>query len=105
MSKANTKMVIFERGPGEPLSERAMEDLKALNAMRDEDIDFSDIPPLPPGWSKNAKRFEEVFKARKEAISVRIDADVLMWLKSSGEGYQSRLNAILRERMNAEVNR
>jgi uncharacterized protein (DUF4415 family) len=105
MNKANTKMVIVEGRSGEPLSEQEMDEIKAVNALRDEDIDFSDIPPLPRGWSKNAKRFDEVFKARKEAISVRIDADVLMWLKAGGQGYQSRLNEILRERMNAEASK
>lgn len=46
MEKIDTTMVTFERNAGDPLSEEAMEDLKALAAMRDEDIEFSDIPPL-----------------------------------------------------------
>ncbi len=35
----------------------------------------------------------------KEQVTTRIDADVLAWLKASGKGYQSRINAILREAM------
>ena len=32
----------------------------------------------------------------KASISLRLDADVLEWLKSQGPGYQTRINAILR---------
>jgi len=32
----------------------------------------------------------------KASISIRVDADVLSWLKSQGPGYQTRINAILR---------
>ena len=32
----------------------------------------------------------------KASISLRVDADVLEWLKSQGPGYQTRINAILR---------
>lgn len=32
----------------------------------------------------------------KASISLRLDADVLKWLKSQGPGYQTRINAILR---------
>jgi uncharacterized protein (DUF4415 family) len=42
---------------------------------------------------------QEAQLRKKKAISVRIDDDVLTWLKSSGEGYQTRLNAILRQAM------
>jgi len=35
----------------------------------------------------------------KQAVSLRLDADVLAWLKKAGEGYQTRANRILRERM------
>ena len=98
-------MVEFERKAGGPLSEQGIEDAKAAAAMRAEEIDFSDIPPLARGWSKTGKRFENMYKARKEAISLRLDADVLVWLRAGGDGYQSRINAILRERMMAEGGR
>jgi uncharacterized protein (DUF4415 family) len=39
------------------------------------------------------------YKPTNVLASVRIDADVLAWLKSRGKGYQTRLNAILREAM------
>lgn len=37
----------------------------------------------------------------KERITIRLDADVLNWLKEQGKGYQSRINAILRSCMMA----
>jgi uncharacterized protein (DUF4415 family) len=42
---------------------------------------------------------EIVRPPRKERISVRLDADLLDWLRAQGPGYQTRLNAILRSYM------
>jgi uncharacterized protein (DUF4415 family) len=50
-------------------------------------------------------RCDEFFRPIKKPITIRIDADVLAWLQASGEGYQTRLNQILRERMEAEQKR
>ena len=38
----------------------------------------------------------------KKPLSIRLDTDVILWLKSYGKGYQSRINTILREAMNSE---
>ena len=57
----------------------------------------------PEQWAKGEiGRFYRPIKAQ---ISLRIDADVLAWLKSKGEGHLSRINTILRERMMAEGKR
>jgi len=61
--------------------------------MRDEDIDYSDIPELDETFWKNAKL---VVPPGKKQLTVRLDTDVLEWLKGQGKGYQSRINAILR---------
>ena len=61
--------------------------------MRDEDIDYSDIPELDEDFWKNAKL---VVPPGKKQLTIRLDADVLTWLKAQGKGYQSRINAILR---------
>lgn len=45
------------------------------------------------------------FRPLKTQASVRIDADVMEWLKRPGKGYQTRLNAILREAMLREQNK
>jgi uncharacterized protein (DUF4415 family) len=67
--------------------------MERLRKMRDEDIDYSDIPKLDENFFKNAK---VILPIPKEAISIRIDRDLLKWLKSQGRGYQTRINAILR---------
>ncbi len=61
--------------------------------MRDEDIDYSDIPELDEDFWKDAKL---VIPPGKKQLTIRLDADVLTWLKAQGKGYQSRINAILR---------
>ena len=48
------------------------------------------------GWGGIPGKF---FRPLKSQITIRVDKDVLHWLKSGGSGYQSRLNAILREAM------
>jgi len=45
------------------------------------------------------------YRPIKTAVSVRIDNDVLAWLKSKGEGHISRVNEILRNAMLSELNR
>lgn len=74
-----------------------------IEAIREEDIDFSDIPPLSDEFWKNAKRFGDIYRPQKKQITVRLDADVLDWLKSSGKGYQTRLNDILRNEMQKQL--
>jgi len=62
-------------------------------------IDTVDIPPAPAVNWETARRF---LRPRKEAISIRVDADVLDWLRRRHERYQPEINRILRERMEAE---
>ena len=85
-----------------PLTDQQKAELEALNAMPDGDIDYSDIPPLSDEFWKNAVR-NPFYKPTKTLTTVRLDADVLMWLKSKGKGYQTRINAILREAMLREL--
>ena len=87
--------VIYRREPGTPLTEKQIAQLKALEGRP---IDTSDIPELPEGAWKNAIR-GRFYRPLKEAVSLRLDADVLAWLKKDGQGYQTRVNRILRERM------
>ena len=68
-------------------------DLKRVDALRDEDIDYSDIPELDADFFRNAR---VILPPRKQQLTIRLDTDVLAWLKSQGAGYQSRINAILR---------
>ncbi|TWG83908.1 BrnA antitoxin of type II toxin-antitoxin system [Cupriavidus gilardii J11] len=61
-------------------------------------IDVSDIPPASAQDWQGAER-GRFYRPIKKPVTVRIDADVLDWLKSDGEGYQTRLNAIPRHAM------
>ena len=67
--------------------------LKRIDALRDEDIDYSDIPALDEAFFEKAR---VVVPPGKKQLTIRLDADVLAWLKAQGKGYQSRINAILR---------
>lgn len=65
--------------------------------MRDEDIDFSDIPEMTPEMFARAivrKGLKPV--TRKSQITLRIDSEVLDWFRARGSGYQSQMNAVLR---------
>ena len=76
-----------------PISEKR---LKEIRAIRDEDIDCSEIPEAGPDFWERA---ELHMPEPKKGVYVRLDTDVLTWLKSKGKGYQTRLNAILRALM------
>ncbi|RMB08194.1 BrnA antitoxin family protein [Eilatimonas milleporae] len=71
-----------------------------LAAMPDSDIDYSDIPELDKTFWKNAKL---TMPAKKEKVTIRIDADVIEWFKSKGKGYQSHMNAILKAYVHTQL--
>jgi uncharacterized protein (DUF4415 family) len=81
------------------LDEEAKKRLAALAALPDSEIDTSDIPEWTEKDFQEAVPFQSLYKPRKEQITARIDADVLAWLKSSGKGYQTRINELLRKEM------
>jgi len=74
------------------------QELAALIGISDDQIDYSDIPETTAKDWENATR-GQFYRPVKEQTTVRIDADVLAWLKTQGKGYQSRMNAILRTAM------
>ncbi len=70
--------------------------------MTDEDIDFSDSPPVTPEQFARAVAREGLSPvARKKQVTLRLDGDVLDWFRAQGKGYQTRINALLREYMKA----
>ena len=74
---------------------------RELYEKRDRSLDQSDVPQLPPEqWAKGM--VGKYYRPLKSQISFRIGNDVLAWLKSKGRGHLSRINAILRERMENE---
>ena len=71
--------------------------LKRLDAMEDEAIDYSDIPPLSPEMFAQALVQKGLKPAPGKAqITLRLDKDVLEWFRHQGAGYQTRINAILK---------
>lgn len=82
-----------------PLTDEEKAAMERLRNMSDDDIDYSDIPPLTEEQLARAVRRNQLYKPVKQATTVRLDADVLLWLKSQGKGYQTRMNSILREAM------
>jgi uncharacterized protein (DUF4415 family) len=79
---------------------------RRLRERRDDQIDTSDIPELPPAaWTMPDAVRGRFYRPVKQAVSMRLDADVIAWLKKPGKGYQTRANRILRQRMLDEIRR
>jgi uncharacterized protein (DUF4415 family) len=79
------------------ISNPQRERLERLAAKRDSEIDTSDIPEVLD-WSGAIR--SGLYRPRKEAITIRLDADLLTWSKShspGGCGYQSEINRALRQ--------
>ena len=68
----------------------------------DSRIDIEDIPPLSQEQLANMVRLRDA-RPRKIAVSVRLDAQVINWLRSKGEGHLTRINDILTNLMEAEL--
>jgi len=71
-------------------------ELAALLALKKGEIDTSDIPELVDWSAAVVGRF---YRPAKKPVTLRLDADVLAWLKAAGPGYQTRINRLLRELM------
>ena len=68
--------------------------LKALAGRPESEIDLSDAPEQR-NW-KSAKR-GVFYKPVKQQLTLRLDSDVVDWFKQQGEGYQTKINAVLRK--------
>ena len=83
-------------------SKRSQTDWKRIDAMRDEDIDFSDIPPLTAEqFARAVVRVGLKPVPPKQQITLRLDADVLDWFRARGAGCQTQINSLLRACMDA----
>jgi uncharacterized protein (DUF4415 family) len=98
----STETVYYRLDPDNPpvLSEEERQAWEELKTMRDEDIDFSDIPlQTGGGW----RRVSELVPAEnKQQITLRLDADLIAFFRATGRRYQSRINAALREYVTAQ---
>ena len=75
------------------VTQKRIEELKAL---AEQSVDTSDIPELAK------EDFLKMYRPIKKTLSIRLDSDIVVWIKSYGKGYQSRINTILRNAMAAE---
>jgi len=59
--------------------------------MTDEDIDYSDVPPLSDTFFQRAKLYVP------ENRAIILEADVFAWFASQGKEYHTLVNTILRQ--------
>ncbi len=78
------------------LTKEQNRDIHAIGAKKDEEIDFSDAPAVLD-W--NAAEIGKFYRPKKKPVTMRLDADVIAWLKADGPGYQTKANSLLRHAM------
>lgn len=78
------------------LTKEQKRNIRALEKMRDDEIDFSDIPEVLD-WS--GAEIGKFYRPKKKPVTMRLDEDVIEWLKAGGRGYQTRANQLLRHAM------
>ena len=79
------------------LSAEKRKQLQKLAARPDREIDLSDIPEIQQIPSDAV--IGKFYRPKKATVTIRLDADVLAWLKTTGAGYQTRINSYLRQLM------
>ena len=75
------------------VSGRLAKEIEELKRLKDDEIDFSDLPEKVD-WSKAVRG--KFYRPVKESLTIRLDADILAQLRSQGKGYQTRINTLLR---------
>lgn len=80
-------------------------DWERLKTVPDRDVRFTRDAPrtLPQDWARAVAHRGLPVPPRKQQIALRVDVDVLEWFKAQGEGYQTRMNAVLREFRDAHL--
>ena len=74
-------------------------DRDRVSAIKDGEIDCSDIPEIKGLSGLRPRLDRNLYKPIKVAVTCKLDADIVSWLKQGGKGYQTRLNSILRQVM------
>ncbi len=88
----------MKKGNPSPLSPALAAEVRALEQAPDETIDTSDMPEQLD-WSGAVRG--KFFRPVKRQLTLRLDADVVDFFARQGTGYQTRMNAALREWMEA----
>jgi uncharacterized protein (DUF4415 family) len=78
------------------LSKEQRKDIAALAAMKDSEIDLTDAPEVLD-WS--GAEIGRYYRPKKKPVTMRLDEDVVAWLKGYGRGYQTKANMLLRHAM------
>jgi uncharacterized protein (DUF4415 family) len=78
------------------LSREQRRDITAIAAKKDENIDLSEMPEVAD-WS--GAEIGKFYRPPKRSVTMRLDQDVIDWLKAYGKGYQTRVNSLLRHAM------
>jgi uncharacterized protein (DUF4415 family)/predicted RNA binding protein YcfA (HicA-like mRNA interferase family) len=109
--KISSTTVVFAPKPtavSKPTSSKTSQtDWLRVDALEDDDIDYSDIPEVTPEMFARAavrKGLQPLAPVPKR-ITLRLDAEVLDWFKAQGRGYQERINSLLRAYMEAQRRR
>lgn len=71
-------------------------ELAVIDAMTDDEIDFSDLPEVTDWTGAVRGKF---YRPEKQAVTIRLDADVVAWFKGSEPKYQTAVNRVLRDYM------
>jgi len=89
-----------KRRPMKTNTKNLNRELRALTQLRDSQIDTSDIPEVTD-WSRAV--VGKFYRPIKEPVTIRLDADIVAQLKAEGPGYQTRINALLRQTMSRDL--
>ena len=79
------------------MKKQSKTDWERLRAMRDEDVDTSEIPELDKDFFKKAV----IWPGTKKQITLRLDPDVIEFFRKRGRGYQAMMNTVLRKYVEA----
>jgi uncharacterized protein (DUF4415 family) len=82
------------------LTKEQKRDIAAIAGKNDADIDLSDMPEVLD-WSR--AEIGKFYRPPKKSVTMRLDGDILEWLKGFGPGYQTRVNLLLRHAMTSTV--
>jgi uncharacterized protein (DUF4415 family) len=83
-------------------SKKSRTDWARVDAIKDQKIDFSDSPEISPKMFARAVVRKGLKPAtRKEQLTLRVDSDIVEWFRKQGQGYQTKINALLRAYMEA----
>jgi uncharacterized protein (DUF4415 family) len=101
MKKPDKHIVRMAKSEMKPLSKKQLGNLRKLSMLPESEIDFSEIPEIKELPSDHV--IGKFYRPKKTSVSIRLDSDVLAWLKTTGEGYQTRINTYLRQLMRRNI--